>query len=114
MASTVTTFGGNQSLGEDNFHCQVEADDGVWFDSSGILAASIEIRDLEIGESLTLHCTNVLGPPENDVDGVTGQTVAGDGNDKHVAVTAPYSLWKKFKKSAGSASDVYFCGVRRS
>jgi hypothetical protein len=113
MGSTAQVFGGNQSLGEDNFNCTVEVDDGVWFKTAGILTASLHITGLAIGETITLHCSNSpTDPPANSENGVAKQTVVGDGSDQFVAVTAPYSLFKKLKINSATAT-VYFAGVRR-
>lgn len=119
MPSNGDSFGGSQSLGEDNFYAlyQQEGDsDGVWFPTAGILTASLQIKDLENGGVLTVHCSNDPDQPDNNDDGILGQTINGDGNDKLLAVSAPYSLWKKVKKDAGTPAEettAHYAGVRR-
>lgn len=115
----VTTFGGNQSIGEDNFKIELAADDdaGEWFDSAGIVDASLDIRDLESDGSLKIHCSNNPQKPSLDDDGTEKQTIAGASGNQLIAATAPYSLWKKISKIAGMTSTlttVYFAGKRSS
>lgn len=117
----VESFGGNQSLGEDNFKIELPADTdaGEWFDSSGILTASVEITGLESDGSLKIHCSDRPDKPDDSSAGVEKQTIAGAAMsaDQLIAVTAPYSLWKKISKTKGAtstATTIYFAGARRN
>lgn len=120
MPSSGKTFGQSQSLGEDNFYALyqiTDSSDGAWFETAGILTASLHIDGLEADGSLKVFCSNNPNEPDEDHVGVEKQTIAGTAGDQVVAITAPYSLWKRISKVEGAApteTTVYFAGVRRN
>lgn len=118
MPSNGEAFGGKSIDGEVNYYAlidQTAATDGAWFNTSGIITASLHVKTLAVGESLAIHVSDSPEPPEDsDAEVASAQTVTGDGNDKFIAVTAPYSRWKKIKKTgAVGATTVYFSGCKR-
>lgn len=118
MPSNGDSFGGRDLQGEVNYYAfyqQTAAADGVWLDTSGILTSSLHIiGGLTAAESITVHCSNAATKPENTDHEVTKQTITGDGTEQHVAITAPYSRWKKFKKTgAATSTTAYFSGAKR-
>lgn len=118
MPSNGDAFGGNALNGEVNYYAlidQTAATDGAWFNTEGIITASLHVTGLGTGDALAIHVSNsATQPADSDAEVASAQTVTGDGTAKFVAITAPYSRWKKVKKTgAVSATTAIFSGAKR-
>lgn len=118
MPESGNAFGGRELQGEVNYYAlydQLAATDGAWFDTSGVITSSLHVLGLATLESLAIHISNSPTPPEDsDNEVASAQTITGDGTEKLVAITAPYSRWKKVKKTgAVTATTVYYSGAKR-
>ncbi len=115
---SVETFGGRESLGEysaillDNVQA---AGSGEWYSCSSIKSATLHVRGLAVGDSITVHHSNELDENlDTSDDEATAQTITGDNSAQIVVLTKlPANSIKVKKVGSVAAATVTFHGLNR-
>lgn len=90
------------------------AGEGVWFDCSAVRSASIHVTALATGDTFVVQVSNAASVPANTTDGVTDQTITGDGTEKFVTLSKlPARFCKVDKTGSTATATALFHGLSR-
>lgn len=105
--STGDSFGSRELLGEYAYYAWYQttaAGDGSWLDTRACRSVSIHVTALAAGDTFVVQVSNAVTVPANTTDGVTDQTITGDGSEKFVTMTKLPARWVKVDKTGSTAT----------